>query len=109
MKRLLTAAVIATAAALPIVAHATPVTVTVQGYYTIATSGLTGHAPGIVTLGAGSVCNHGCERPGNEHLSRLEDQFLGRRAHRRLDDEGFPRVRSSEYLGHKLQPLQQPQ
>jgi hypothetical protein len=58
MKRLLTAAVIATAAALPIVAHATPVTVTVQGYYTIATSGLTGHAPGIVTLGAGSVGNH---------------------------------------------------
>jgi hypothetical protein len=39
MKRLLTAAVIATVAALPIVAHATPVTVTAQGYYTLATSG----------------------------------------------------------------------
>lgn len=53
MRRLLTAAVIATAAALPIAAHAT--TITVQGYYTIATSGLTGNAPGIVYDGAGSV------------------------------------------------------
>jgi hypothetical protein len=46
MRRLLTAAVIAIATALPIAAHAT--LVTVSGYYTVTTSGLTGNAPGIV-------------------------------------------------------------